>query len=245
MFKPARREVLRRMALVGSTTILSSWFAGTKAFAQTNPLLPDTDDPQRYSFFTADELAFINAALDRLIPSDDLGPGARAAGVAWFIDQQMAGPFGRAEHWYMQGPWRQGSEQQGYQLKLTPAQLYRQGIQAVDAYCKAHYGNKTFAQLNANQQEDLLHAIDDGKIQAQEAPLKDFFEMLLQNTHEGYLADPIYGGNRQFAGWKLIGFPGPRYNYVQEITRYGKRYDRPYIGLGGYDGLPALKKNRK
>jgi gluconate 2-dehydrogenase gamma chain len=241
MFKPSRRDMLRRTAVVGSSALLSSWFSGT-ALAQNNPLLPESENPEQYSFLTKSELAFINAALDRLIPSDDLGPGARAAGVAYFIDQQMVSPYGRAERWYMQGPWREGTKQQGYQLKLTPAQLYRHGIAAIDDYCRAHFGNKTFAQLDARQQDDLLHAIDDGKIQSEEAPLKEFFSMLLDNTHEGYLADPMYGGNRNFAGWKLIGFPGPRYNYVEEITQYGKRYDRPYIGLTGYDGKPATNE---
>ena len=61
-----------------------------------------------------------------------MGPGAKEAGVTFFIDQQLAGPFGRAETWYMQGPWKEGTPQQGYQLKLTPAQLYRVGIQGTD-----------------------------------------------------------------------------------------------------------------
>lgn len=60
--------------------------------------------------------------------------------------------------------------------------------------------------------------------------------MLWQNTQEGFLADPMYGGNRGFAGWKLIGFPGPRYNYVEEITQYGKPYPLPPVGILGRDG---------
>ena len=60
--------------------------------------------------------------MSRLIPADELGPGAKEAGVAFFIDQQMAGSFGRAETWYMQGRWKAGTDEQGYQVKLTPAQ---------------------------------------------------------------------------------------------------------------------------
>ena len=55
--------------------------------------------------------------------------------------------------------------------------------------------------------------------------------MLVQNTVEGFLADPIYGGNRDFFGWKLIGFPSPRYNYVSEIEQYGKKYDMPFVSI--------------
>jgi gluconate 2-dehydrogenase gamma chain len=59
--------------------------------------------------------------------------------------------------------------------------------------------------------------------------------MLVQNTVEGFLADPLYGGNRDFIGWKLVGFPGPRYNYVEEIEQHGKRYDKPFVSIGGRD----------
>jgi gluconate 2-dehydrogenase gamma chain len=59
--------------------------------------------------------------------------------------------------------------------------------------------------------------------------------MLVQNTVEGFFADPIYGGNKNFIGWRLIGFPGPRYNYVAEIGQYGKRYDMPFVSLSGRD----------
>jgi gluconate 2-dehydrogenase gamma chain len=60
--------------------------------------------------------------------------------------------------------------------------------------------------------------------------------MLWQNTGEGFFADPMYGGNRDFAGWKLVGFPGPRYNYVNEIEQYGKPYTLPTVGLMGRNG---------
>jgi gluconate 2-dehydrogenase gamma chain len=60
--------------------------------------------------------------------------------------------------------------------------------------------------------------------------------MLLKNTQEGFLADPLYGGNRGFTGWKLVGFPGPRYNYMFEITQYGKPYPLPTVGLLGRNG---------
>lgn len=58
-----------------------------------------------YTFFTAEEAAFVDAATDRLIPADELGPGAREAGVTVFIDRQLSGAYGSAAKWYMQGPW--------------------------------------------------------------------------------------------------------------------------------------------
>jgi gluconate 2-dehydrogenase gamma chain len=193
-------------------------------------------------YLTDAEFAFVEAAVARLIPNDALGPGAREAGVAEFIDHQLAGPYGRAETWYMQGPWRKGSDTQGYQLKLTPAALYRAAIADIDAHTHGANGGKAFAALGADAQDALLHQLEDGKVDLAHAPAKTFFKMLLQNTTEGFLADPMYRGNRDFIGWKLIGFPGPRYNYVVEIEQHGKRYGQPTVGLLGRDGRRVMKE---
>ena len=187
------------------------------------------------AYFTADETAFIDAAVSRLIPKDDLGPGAKEAGVTHFLDRQLGGPYGRAQTWYMQGPWREGTPQQGYQLKLTPAQLYRTAIQDIDEYCRSTYGGKRFAELDGATQDKVLHGLEKGDVKLARVKGKQFFDMLWNNTKEGFLADPMYGGNRDFAGWKLIGFPGPRYNYVNEIAQYGHPYTLPTVGLMGRD----------
>jgi len=191
-------------------------------------------------FFTAVEQRFIMAATARLIPGDAKDPGAVEAGVPFFIDLQLAGPYGRADRWYMQGPWAAGAEQQGYQISKTPAQLYRSAIGNIDAHCRRAYG-APFADMPIEEQEAVLHGLEDGKIELPDVPAKAFFAILWQNTQEGFLSDPMYGGNRDFAGWKLIGFPGPRYNYVREISQYGQPYDLPPVGLLGRDGrrLPA------
>lgn len=187
------------------------------------------------AFLMPAETAFVDAAVSRLIPRDELGPGAKEAGVTHFIDRQLGGPYGRAETWYMQGPWRQGTEQQGYQLKLTPAQFYRTAIQDIDEYCGRAYDGKSFAQLDAGTQDKVLKGLEKGDVKLARMPAKQFFEMLWHNTQEGFLADPMYGGNRDFAGWKLIGFPGPRYNYVAEIEQYGRTYGMPPVGIMGRD----------
>ena len=193
----------------------------------------DTTPPASV-YFDAAEKGFVDAATQRLIPADALGGGANEAGVTHFIDLQLAGAYGRAERWYMQGPWPTGTDEQGFQLKYTPAQIYRQAIRGVDAHCTKQYG-KPFAQLAPAQQDAVLHALEDGKIDLPEVPAKTFFALLWQNTQEGYLADPAYGGNRDFTGWKLIGFPGPRYNYVEDIGRFGQPYTQPFVSLVGRD----------
>jgi len=240
MSQLTRRGMLKSTAAAGSAVVVS-WFGSRTALAGTNSLLPPAVTPGRFSYLTQAEITFLDAALSRLIPADVLGPGAKEAGVTFFIDQQMTGAFGRAETWYMQGPWKDGTTEQGYQLKLTPAQLYRVGIKSTDDYCRQTFNKKSFAELGATDQDKVLHGLEDGEIELIGAPAKEFFSMLWQNTGEGFFADPIYGGNRDFAGWKLVGFPGPRYNYVNEIEQYGKRYMLPTVGLMGRNGTLARK----
>ena len=185
---------------------------------------------EAYLFFTAPESAFVEAAVARLIPADGLGPGAKEAGVAYYIDQQLNGEFGAAARTYMQGPYGEGLPTQGYQLALTPRDVYRLGIAAGDAACQKQYG-KTFAELGAAQQDEFLSALEHGTVAFTEFPASTFFDMLLQNTSEGFFADPVYGGNRDKIGWKLIGFPGVAAAYISTITQYNKPYKAEPVSL--------------
>jgi gluconate 2-dehydrogenase gamma chain len=238
MSNNTRRDLLRTTVVAGSAAIVS-WLDPPAAVAEA--VGPRPVASRNFSYFSASEIVFIDAAIGRLIPADELGPGAKEAGVTFFIDQQIAGSFGRAETWYMQGPWKEGIPEQGYQLKLTPAQLYRVAIQGTDDYCRQTFNQATFAELGVDDQDKILHGLEKGEIELAGAPAKEFFAMLWQNTNEGFFADPIYGGNRDFAGWKLIGFPGPRYNYVNEIEQYGKPYTLPTVGLMGRNGSAVRK----
>jgi gluconate 2-dehydrogenase gamma chain len=204
----------------------------TPAHAKTTPktYAPLESIGEGYLFFTAPESAFVEAAVARLIPADDLGPGAKEAGVAYYIDQQLNGAFGAAAHTYMQGPYAEGLPTQGYQLALTPADVYRIGIAECDAACAKEYG-KTFAQLGAAQQDAVLGTLDHGTLAFAAFPSKAFFELLLQNTVEGFFADPIYGGNRDKIGWKLIGFPGVAAAYLSTITQYNKPYTAEPVSM--------------
>ena len=185
-------------------------------------------------FFTPNEAAFVNAAVGRLIPSDDLGPGAAEAGVAVFIDHQLAGPYGRAVDWYMEGPWANGTKEQGYQRRRTPAEVYRAAIFAIDRHSRPSSGG-LFATLDSGEQDALLHALENDKLDLGDVSGKTFFDLLWDNTQQGFFADPLYLGNRNFIGWKLIGYPGPRYNYDSAIRHYGERYPLPTVGLMGRD----------
>jgi len=195
-----------------------------------------------YTFFNSAESAFIEAAVARLIPKDELGPGALEAGAAIFIDRQLASPYGKAERWYMQGPWGEGLPTQGWQTRLTPALLYRAAIHEVDEAVGKEGKAPVFARLAPDDQDYWLHRLESGKVDLPTVHAKTFFELLMQNTLEGFFCDPIYGGNRDMAGWKLIGFPGAHYDYSPYVKKHGERYPLPPTGIAGRpDWNPARK----
>jgi gluconate 2-dehydrogenase gamma chain len=190
-----------------------------------------------YVFFTGPEAAFIEAAVGRLIPSDPVGPGAVEANVPFFLDRQLAGPFGRGDHFYLGGPWPKGTPEQGYQSRFSPAQLYRAAIEAIERYVGSNLGATTFAALTAPDQDRFLRGLESGDITLDGGvDSKSFFAMLLQNTKEGYFSDPIYGGNKDMGAWKMIGFPGAHYDYKEWVSRHGERVPHPPVGFKGRPG---------
>jgi gluconate 2-dehydrogenase gamma chain len=235
----SRRDLLSAGVVVGSSAALAQLPAEAKSISGEMPWAPGVANapepaaPGGYQFFSADEAAFIEAATSRLIPSDDLGAGAKEAGVAIFLDRQLAGPFGSADSWYMRGPWGDGTKSQGYQTRLAPAQLYRAAIKAIDEHCRTALSGKSFAQLTSAQQDEVLGDLEKGTIKLQGADAATFFDTFLQNTIEGFFSDPIYGGNRDMVGWKLIGFPGAHYDYRPYVSKHGERLNLPPVGLKG------------
>lgn len=240
-----RRQILSAGALLGSAAAAGPATARTiKGEVPWQPGEADAPapvEPGPYLFFSPDEARFIEAAVARLIPTDETGPGATEAGVSHFLDSQLNGPYGRADRWYMLGPWRGGEESQGYQSRLTPAQLYRFAIAAIDAHLK-ETKKKVFADLSPQDQDELLTALEGGKLDLQNVSGKVFFEQLLQNTIEGFFCDPIHGGNRGMVSWKMIGFPGARYDYREWVGRHGERVTLEPVGLQGRPAWAAEGK---
>lgn len=237
-------SVSRRFALLAGAGI-SAFFAlrPVRAFGETiRRRLPWssglTDRPERpderpgYIFFSASEAAFIEAAVARLIPNDSTGPGAIEANVPRFIDRQLGGPYGAGDHFYLQPPFPKGLPTQGWQAG-TPAQVYRAAIPAIDGWSTASRG-RAFAALDPASQDEVLKALEDGKAElGSNTDGKAFFALLLQNTIEGYFSDPIYGGNRDMEPWRMIGFPGARYDFRPFVGRFGEAYTLPPVGLLG------------
>src|ERR1700723_3743687 len=135
-----------------------------------------------YTYFTPVEATFIEAAVARLIPNDEVGPGGVEANVPFFLDRQLAGPFGRGDHYYLGGPWPKGTPEQGFQSRYSPAQLYRAAITAIDAYVGTHLGSPAFARLAAADQDKVLKGLESGEIALDNGvDSKSFFALLLQN----------------------------------------------------------------
>lgn len=246
---PGRRSFLRRSiaivpaataftagGITGATMAQPSSAAAPPAPAAVTP--PGAPHAPVYTpvYFNAAEWAFLQAAVARLIPSDDAGPGAIEAGVPEFIDRQMEGAFGHAATWYMQGPFVESSPLFGYQKKMPPREVYRAGIAATDAYCRRQFSGKAFAQLDAAQQDDVLKGLEGGTVALDGVGATDFFGFLLQNTKEGYFSDPIHGGNKNAAAWKMIGFPGARADYADWVDRPGVKYNLPPVSIAGPQG---------
>ena len=186
-----------------------------------------------YTFFTPAESEFIEAAVARLIPADQLGPGALEADVPYFIDQQLAGEYGAGARFYAQGPFGAMTAYQGYQLPLTPRELYRAGIAATDSYCQEKYGGR-FAELELARQDEVLNGLAGiaGDVSLQDVPGATFFGHLLVDTRDGFFSDPAYGGNKDMIGWKLVGFPGVPAVYAEFIGR-NQAYDVEPMDMRG------------
>jgi gluconate 2-dehydrogenase gamma chain len=215
-----RRQAIVRIGLaLSSFTALGRVFMGSSRTA-TSPATKTIAQPDvavsPWRYFTAEEAAFVDAAVDRLIPTDTLGPGARAAGVTEFIDSQLVDAWGRGEKLYRSRPYEVGTVTQGYQLNHSPQTLYRQSIRRIEARINVEF-RMPFAQLDTNERDAVLEALEAGTLDTDSEELRAFFQMLRQNTIEGFFADPIYGGNRNKIGWHLVGFPGVFGVYTQFI----------------------------
>src|SRR3954469_22075247 len=163
-------------------------------------------------FFTEPEALIVAAAVARIFPSDDSGPGAPEAGVAIYIDRQLASPFGRDRYRYTHAPFEQGLPEHGYQGKATPREVYREALASLAG----------FDRLSATAQDAKLHEIE----------ATYFFRLLRQHTIEGMFCDPMHGGNADLIGWQLIGFPGPQMSWADHIDRhYGEAFRPKPAGL--------------
>ena len=214
----SRREFLVRAAVgagaVAGAGLVPETHAQTreqdrKAKGETNA--PD----QRHSsgdapgaFLNHDQAATILAFTERLMPGAPGKPGARDAGVLNYIDLALAGAYADLQD------------------------FYRRGLAQLDAYCRKSY-NEPFVRLSAARQDEVITALEEGKAGGFTWPTaQEFFNTIRTHTMEGMFADPIYGGNKDFAGWRLVGFPGAQAIFTAADMQSKQAFTRaPITGL--------------
>ncbi len=221
-----RRDFLKG-AVVGTAAALATGRPSTAEAQGAAPASPAAADAEPLLTLNATEHAFIVAAVDTIIPADELSPSGSACGVATFIDRQLAGAYGMGARLYRDGPFVKAKPELGYQLSLNPREFFRAGIESANAWTRKTYG-KDFDRLSETDREASLKAMEADKAQFAGFSSRMFFDALLQITMEGFFADPIYGGNRGMAAWRMIGYPGLPATYREDIKAYfGKKYDKP------------------
>jgi gluconate 2-dehydrogenase gamma chain len=228
----ARRIFLKR-AVAGSAVAVGAGVPQA-ALADAAGAKPDAASlsPAGYTFLSPDEATFIEAVVDHMIPADELTAKGTDLGINVYIDRALSSGWGKGERFYRQGPWKAGTANQGYQSSMTPSELYRAAIPATNAECVKLYG-KPFDKIAHDQREAFLVALQGGKIAFPNGPsARTFFAMLYANVMEGLFADPIYGGNRDKAGWKMIGFGGAVAVHQQNVEKYrGRKFPVDPLGI--------------
>ncbi len=154
-------------------------------------------------------------------------PRAATAASRSFIDRQLAGAYGSGARLYRDGPFPKGKPELGYSAGADAARVLPRRHHSRQRMDRKTYG-KDFDRLSAPERETALKTMEEGKAPFPASRSAMFFNALLQITMEGFFADPIYGGNRNMASWKMIGYPGLPATYREEIkTYFGKKYDKP------------------
>jgi gluconate 2-dehydrogenase gamma chain len=203
-----------RRAFLVSTVAGAGAVATGAGLAQTTPQAePGTDHTHDNggklgAFLNQDDSAAIDAFTDRLMPGAPGEPGARDAGVLNYIDLALAGAYAELQD------------------------FYRRGCVALEDHCRKTY-SKSFAQLTAAEQDAVITAMIEGKALSFTWPTSQaFFNTLRTHTMEGMFADPVYGGNKDFAGWRLVGFPGAQPVFTEADMVSREAFTRgPILGL--------------
>ncbi len=246
----SRRNFLKNTGLVAGGLVGGSLFGGLITNQVTkNDKKPstDTENAQHESyeariFFSRNEdFDTLAAATERIFPETDVGPGAIALGVPYFIDRQLASEWGTNGHDYMNGPFPQITEveqyeesdvdqnEQGpeaetkvptptprYQTRMNRGALFLEGLHALQRTANEKF-DAEFKKLEGAQQDEILDSCESGDIEIKGISSNVFFDLLLTTTIEGAYADPAYGGNRNMDGWKMKEYPGPRMSYLNDI----------------------------
>jgi gluconate 2-dehydrogenase gamma chain len=196
----SRRDLLKRAGLAGAALtmpVTPATPAGLLNQSQSSAPKPAAA-PRREPIenLTAYEADLLEAICARIIPTDANGPGAREARAAHYIDRALGGALSSSR------------------------QAYSAGLAAFDAYCKSSR-RAPFTELPARDQDSVLIDVETGAATGFTGSSAAFFGMVRTHTLQGTFGDPFYGGNANFVGWDMIGYPGVRTNVSAEDQRLG------------------------
>ena len=230
-----RRELLASAALLlgGRVIAHADTLAGGFPWRPFAGSPPQPVEPGGWLFFTPTEAATVEALADRLIPPDPETPGGKDSGCAVFIDRQLSGPYGRGGGLYVSPPFMKGMKGQGPQDPDGPAARYRKALVALDQFCRKNHDGRAFVSLSDADKDAVIAGLEKGEAKLDGVDGQGFFELLINDVQQGFFADPIYGGNRDMCAWRMIGFPGARYDYRDWVHRHNERYPLPPVGIQG------------
>ena len=224
----SRRSLLTGAAAAGGAVALSG-VVGRSPAAATPP-------PARLRALTPAEAAIVGAMADRIFPPGPKDPGAVDLGVVTFLDGQLAGGWGSGAGMYRGGPFHEAQTSgHGYQLALTPRELYAHVLKEIDDYCRQTQKGKGMAELTEAQQDAVMTALDAGKVPIGLGTATNgyssasFFADFQKVVNEGLFSDPIYGGNRGTGGWRWLGYPGDPMAYGDAYWTVFDHHDDPYV----------------
>jgi len=222
--KSTRRDFLKKSGyvtggVVGGSVLgglLGSQFWETeKEPAVATEVKPKQHDHALEYFTNRADFILLGQATERIFPEDENGPGAIGLGVPYYIDHQLAGKWGINAKDYRQGPFYVGEKVQGYQTQLRYHQVFDLGILAIENYSQATFKER-FIALDGEQQDEVLVALENDKVDIPGIKSSFFFEILRKSTLEGAYADPLYGGNKDMQGWKMKEYAGVQMSYTPE-----------------------------
>ena len=228
--KFSRRDFLKTTGAATGGIIGGSLLGGFVGFKMDSTDLPteeanetasetaeDVNMEARTFFSRSEDFRTLAAAVERIYPEDDNGPGAVELGVPYFIDRQLNGQWGSNSDDYMQGPFNPAaSETHGIQERMNRGEMFLAGVRRIQEISMDEH-DAEFTSLDGGQQDDILRSLEAGDVEIKGMRSESFFELLKETTIEGVYSDPVYGGNKDMMGWKMIEYPGPRMGWLSEV----------------------------
>lgn len=233
--RSSRRTFIKNSGLtVGGLVLggaLGSLVGKTDATTHTKPseathTAIDYSDTRQF-FVRQKDFDALSTAAELIYPEDEHGPGAITLGAPYFIDKQLASPWGISADDYRKGPFQKG------EVPLDKAEIMLQGVRKLNEVAEKEHDGELFKALTEEQQIAILTSFQAGEVEMDLVNSAAFFALLRTLTLQGCFSDPLYGGNKNMAGWKMKEFPGAQMSYTSYLDEEEFVVIEP-ISLGGH-----------